>query len=344
MNDLEDLQKSKDSTEARQKLEQIKSALESVWKKEEIYWSQRARIQWLKAGDQNTKIFHLTTVQRRQKNRFLRLRNESGGWLLGEHLIGAEFRNYFSELFKSAGPRRWGNILDAIPRLVTDDMNSLLTAPFSEEEVSLAAHQLGAFKAPGPDGFQGASPETTSQFLPISLCNSSYKILSKVLANQIKSVLPEVISESQTAFVQERQIQDNIIVAHEAFHYLKLKRTGCKLEAGLKIDMSKAFDRVEWDFLVGVMQKLGFSDFWINMVMACVSTVSFSVLINGKPGEPFQPTRGLRQGDPFSPYLFLIISEALSRNIMKCIESGEIKGIRIARGSPTLSHLFFADD
>ncbi|KAI5332177.1 hypothetical protein L3X38_022306 [Prunus dulcis] len=80
------------------------------------------------------------------------------------------------------------------------------------------------------------------------------------------------------------------------------------------------------------------------MVMACVSTVSFSVLINGKPGEPFQPTRGLRQGDPFSPYLFLIISEALSRNIMKCIESGEIKGIRIARGSPTLSHLFFADD
>ncbi|BFG21045.1 hypothetical protein CerSpe_073190 [Prunus speciosa] len=171
-------------------------------------------------------------------------------------------------------------------------MNSLLTAPFFEEEVSLAAHQLGAFKAPGPDGFQGSfyhkfwedvketvtgaagdlfngiaqmriinqtfialipkvqAPETTSQFQPISLCNSSYKILSKVLANRIKSVLHEVISKSQTAFVQDRQIQDNIIVAHEAFHYLKLKRTGCKLEAGLKIDMSKAFDRVEWDFLV----------------------------------------------------------------------------------------------
>ncbi|KAI5332178.1 hypothetical protein L3X38_022307 [Prunus dulcis] len=261
MNDLEDLQKSKDSTEARQKLEQIKSALESVWKKEEIYWSQRARIQWLKAGDQNTKIFHLTTVQRRQKNRFLRLRNESGGWLLGEHLIGAEFRNYFSELFKSAGPRRWGNILDAIPRLVTDDMNSLLTAPFSEEEVSLAAHQLGAFKAPGPDGFQGAfyhkfwedvkgtvtgaAGDLFNGTAQMRIINQTFiALIPKVLANQIKSVLPEVISESQTAFVQERQIQDNIIVAHEAFHYLKLKRTGCKLEAGLKIDMSKAFDRV----------------------------------------------------------------------------------------------------
>ncbi|BFG21044.1 hypothetical protein CerSpe_073180 [Prunus speciosa] len=78
--------------------------------------------------------------------------------------------------------------------------------------------------------------------------------------------------------------------------------------------------------------------------MACVSTVSFSVLVNGILGQPFQPTRGLWQGDPLSPYLFLIISEALSRNIMKCSESSEIKGIRIARGSPTLSHLFFADD
>ncbi|CAL2266038.1 unnamed protein product [Prunus armeniaca] len=90
-----------------------------------------------------------------------------------------------------------------------------------------------------------AAPEFPNQFRPISLCNSSYKILSKMLANRLKQVIPSIISDTQNAFVHGRQIQDNIVVAHEVYHYLRLKRKGSKFEASLKMDMSKAYDRVE---------------------------------------------------------------------------------------------------
>ncbi|KAI5317917.1 hypothetical protein L3X38_037624 [Prunus dulcis] len=158
-------------------------------------------------------------------------------------------------------------------------MNALLVAQFSEEEISIAAHQLGSLKSPGPDGFP-------SFFFYLKYWQ------------EVKDI------DTQNAFVQGRQIQDNIVVAHEVYHYLRLKRKGSKFEASLKMDMSKAYDRVEWDFLRAIMAKMGFSNFWIHLVMTCISSVSFSVLLNGKPGAPFSTSRGLRQGDPLSPYLF----------------------------------------
>ncbi|XP_008242862.1 PREDICTED: uncharacterized protein LOC103341160 [Prunus mume] len=188
------------------------------------------------------------------------------------------------------------------------------------------------------------APESTSQFRPISLCNTSYKILSKLLANRLKSLMPHLVSDSQNAFLADRQIHDNVIVAHEAFHYLKLKRAGHKYEVGIKIDMNKAYDRVEWDFLEALLQKLGFHSGWIRLVMLCIRTVSFSVLVNGQPGSSFLPSRGLRQGDPLSPYLFLLVCEALSCNLTKLVQDGVINGIRVSRRAPILSHLFFADD
>ena len=170
------------------------------------------------------------------------------------------------------------------------------------DEVLLAAKQLGALKAPGPDGFPGLFyqkyweivkdninrlmleyfngsitlnsinktnvvlvpkvPNATSvnQFRPISLCNNGYKILSKILANRLKGILGDIISPQKKAFVPGRQIQDNIIVAHEAFHYLKLKKHGDVSELGLKLDMNKAYDRVEWDFVEATLGQFGFCD------------------------------------------------------------------------------------
>ncbi|XP_021834215.1 uncharacterized protein LOC110774005 [Prunus avium] len=187
-------------------------------------------------------------------------------------------------------------------------------------------------------------PELPSQYRPISLCNNAYKILSKILANRLKVVLPHLISHQQNAFIPGRQIQDNILVAHEVFHYLRLKRRGKVGELGLKLDMEKAYDRVEWDFLEATMKKLGFRNCWINMVMRCVTSVSFSVVINGKPGRSFVPSRGLRQGDPLSPYLFILISEVLSRNVEDAVRRGCLHGVRLCRSGPTISHLLFADD
>ncbi|KAL6144500.1 hypothetical protein ACLB2K_055192 [Fragaria x ananassa] len=186
--------------------------------------------------------------------------------------------------------------------------------------------------------------ESVSQFRPISLCNFSYKILSKVLANRLKVWLPDLISHHQSAFVPGRQIQDNVLVAHEVFHYLKLQKLKKRFELALKLDMNKAYDRVEWDFLEKVMLKMGFCTRWVELIMRCVRTVSFSVSMNGKVGSPFRPSRGLRQGDPLSPYLFLFVTEVLSYLLVSRCEQGELHGIQISPNGPGITHLFFADD
>jgi len=111
----------------------------------------------------------------------------------------------------------------------------------------------------------------------------------------------------------------------------------------IKLDMSKAYDRVEWGYLEVVMRRMGFQERWIELILMCVTTVSYSVLINGKPKGRIRPSRGLR-GDPISPYLFLLCSEGLSAMLKREEKEGIIKGVSVCRGAPQLSHLLFADD
>ena len=111
-----------------------------------------------------------------------------------------------------------------------------------------------------------------------------------------------------------------------------------------KLDMSKAFDRVEWCFLKRVTEKLGFCSKWVNLIMQCITSVSYSVLINGATYGSIKPSRGLRQGDPLSPSLFLLCAEGLSAIIHEAVRNHSLTGIFICRSSPSVTHLFFADD
>lgn len=154
-------------------------------------------------------------------------------------------------------------------------------------------------------------PQDLKNFRPISLCNVIYKLCSKVLANRLRSFLDDIISAEQSAFVPGRLITDNVLVAYECTHYLKRKK-GKAGACAIKLDMAKAYDRVEWNYLQGMMIKLGFTENFVNTIMRCVTTVSFSVRVNGQLSIPFNPSRGIHQGDPISPYLFLICSEGLS--------------------------------
>jgi hypothetical protein len=187
-------------------------------------------------------------------------------------------------------------------------------------------------------------PELITQFRPISLCNVIYKIISKMLALRLKGILPDVISPMQSAFVPGRLITNNVLVAYESIHAIKNKRSGTNGTCAVKLDMHKAYDRVEWVFLENIMRRMGFADRWIALMMACVGSVRYQVWFNSEETDSFIPTRGLRQGDPLSPYLFLLCAEGLSSLLLHEEEVGGITGVRVCRNAPSVSHLLFADD
>jgi hypothetical protein len=204
-----------------------------------------------------------------------------------------------------------------------------------------------------PDGWNNTNivlipkvdnPESISQYRPISLCNVLYKVISKVLAARLKVILPEIISPTQSAFVPGRMITDNVLVAFECYHAIKRKREGKYGTCAIKLDMHKAYDRVEWSFLRKILSRLGFDQVWIDLIMSCVELVKYQVRFNGKETDQFCPTRGLRQGDPLSPYLFLLCAEGLSSLLRHEEEAGNIIGVKVCRGAPAVSHLLFVDD
>ncbi|XP_060962217.1 uncharacterized protein LOC115711062 [Cannabis sativa] len=179
---------------------------------------------------------------------------------------------------------------------------------------------------------------------PISLCNVLYKIISKVLAKRLKIVLPHIISENQSAFIPGRLISDNIMVSYEVMHYFKRKRKGQTGYMALKLDLSKAYDRIEWGFLMAMMSKMGFHNRFIELIFHTISTVEYKIVHGGHEIGPIVPSRGIRQGDSLSPYLFLICAEGFSSLLRRAERSGHIRGCKVANGAPTISHMLFADD
>jgi hypothetical protein len=134
------------------------------------------------------------------------------------------------------------------------------------------------------------------------------------------------------------------LIAFECIHAIQKNKDNSGRYCAYKLDLAKAYDRVDWAYLEGTLSKLGFSDTWIKWVMTCVKTVTYTVRLNGDHLPKFRPTRGLRQGDPLSPYLFLFVPEGLSRLLQQEIDNNQIQDLKICRQSPGISHLLFADD
>jgi hypothetical protein len=187
-------------------------------------------------------------------------------------------------------------------------------------------------------------PETLKDFRPISLCTVLYKIIAKCMVNRLRPILGEIVSINQSAFVPGRLITDNALVAFECFHFIEHNANATKDFCAYKLDLSKAYDRVDWDFLKRVMQRMGFSRRWVDWIMACVTSVSYRVKFNGNLLDSFSPSRGLRQGDPLSPFLFLFVADGLSTLLQNAVETNQIEPLKVCRSAPGVSHLLFADD
>ena len=188
------------------------------------------------------------------------------------------------------------------------------------------------------------NPKQVPEYKPIALCSTHYKIIAKILTKHLQPLLRALISDKQSAFVPERAISDNVLITHEILHYLKTSGARKRCSMAVKTDMSKAYDRIEWDFLLEVLTRFGFHAIWITWIMECVTTVSYSFLINGAAQGWVTPSRGLRQGDPLSPYLFILFSEVFSGLCRNAQEKGELIGVKVAQNCPAINHLLFTDD
>ena len=187
------------------------------------------------------------------------------------------------------------------------------------------------------------NPSAISHFRPISLCNTIYKIISKILVSRLRPLLAKLISPCQSAFIPGRWIAENQIVVQEILHSFKKSKVKGGFVA-LKMDLQKAYDQVNWGFLKLVLEKFGFNSTFVGWIMECVSTVSFSILVNGAKTKHFNPTRGIRQGDPLSPYLFILCQDVLSRLIERKFSNGALCGVKMNVNGPAFTHVMYADD
>jgi hypothetical protein len=364
--------------------ENLKAEFEKLLLLEEIQWRQTSRATWLREGDKNTKFFHRVANSNRRFNSIDHL-VVNGVVTTDQSEIGTGLVNFYKGLFSDDEVRR--PLLDGVVFSTIDESDrDMLDRAFTEDEVWGVVRNMGGDKAPGPDGFSLAffqscwdiikqdvmnvfhdfhtsrnfvkslnvtflalipkkpGAQECKDFRPISLVTGMYKIMAKVLANRLSGVLPKLISVSQNAFVGGRQILDSVLVANESLD--------SRLKSGspgvlCKLDIEKAYDHVNWSFLLYMLRRCGFSERWRQWIYSCIATVRFSVLVNGSAHGFFSTSRGLRQGDPLSPMLFIIVMEALSRMLERAVTGGYISGFSVGNSTGvelSISHSLFADD
>ena len=187
------------------------------------------------------------------------------------------------------------------------------------------------------------NPEALSHYRPISLCNSVYKIVTKILVARFRPLLNRLVSLVQTAFVPGRRGTDNVLIAQELFHALDKKKGKVGFMA-VKLDLEKAYDRLEWSFIYRVLQAFHFPLKITKIIMSFITSVNTSILVNRGALECFEPSRGIRQGDPLSPYIFILCMEYLGHLIeQKCV-NGDWVPLKASKDNLGFSHLLFADD
>nr|KYP40876.1 Putative ribonuclease H protein At1g65750 family [Cajanus cajan] len=184
-------------------------------------------------------------------------------------------------------------------------------------------------------------PQGMTDFHPISLLGCLYKIISKVLANRLRGILPSIISENQSAFIPGRHMLDSVLVANEAIDYAHKYKKPIFV---MKIDYEKAYDSVEWDYLLYMLRGCGFDERWVRWMEGCVCGGSLSALVNGSPTGEVAIGRGLKQGDPLAPSLFLIAVEGLRLLMTRALDMNLFKGLHLGGEGPLISLLQFADD
>ncbi|XP_071703931.1 uncharacterized protein [Rutidosis leptorrhynchoides] len=299
---------------------------------------QKARVRWTLEGDENTRYFH-SVIRNNYNKTNLRGININGVWNEIPSDIKSKAFRHFKALFEARDTPRL-SLEDLDYPSITGSEAVSLEAPFTEEEILEAISECGSDKAPGPDGFnirgcnssfvtlipKKSDPLVFGDFRPISLIGSYYKIVAKILANRLRKVIPSLVGIEQSAFLKGRYILDGVLIANETVEFLKAM---CIKSFVFKVDFEKAFDSLNWDFLLEVMKCMGFESRWIKWINACINSTTVSVLINGSPTKEFNLERGIRQGDPLSPFLFILAAEGLNIMVKAAVAKGMYRGVEV---------------
>ncbi|XP_021719329.1 uncharacterized protein LOC110687001 [Chenopodium quinoa] len=314
------------------KCSRLEALLDDLHEKNEAYWYLRSRVSEIKDGDRNTSYFHHKDSQHKSKNYIKELEDAQGVWRMGEKEVEQIIMNFYSSLFAAGDieDNMMNEVLACVPNLITEGMNLSLCRNFSKDEIHITLISPSVINRTNVAlTLKVKNPISITQLCPIVLCIVLYKLASKSMANRLKPLLQNIVTENQSAFVPKRLITDNALIALELFHTMKKRAKGRRGYAAMNLYMSKAFDRVEWDFLRRLLTKLGFAGAWVDTIMAFVSTVEYSFIINDEPMTTLTPSRGLRQGDPISHYLFILVVDVLSRMIQLASEKKQIHGVKI---------------
>ncbi|GJU50245.1 putative RNA-directed DNA polymerase [Tanacetum coccineum] len=338
---------------------------------------QKSRIKWAVEGDENTHFFH-SILTNNYANYSIKGINVNGAWIDSPDDIKQASLDHFSARFKEEFMTR-PSFTSSRFRTLSLDAAQALESKFSMDEVKDAIWNCDGSKAPGPDGFNfnfikshwevlkfdfwncvkhfelgngcNASfvvlipkkndPLGFSDYRPISLIGCVYKIISKLLASRLARVIDSVIGPNQSAFIEGRQILDGCLIANEVIRMVSLENQKLLL---FKVDFEKAFHSVNWKFLLNVMRQMGFGLKWRKWIYSCLASASISIIINVSPTKEFKMERGLRQGDPLSPFFFLLVAEALQVTVLEACNVGLYNGVSLASNGANISLLQYAND
>lgn len=311
-------------------------------------WKQRSRCLWLSKGNKNTTFFHAYASARKRRNTVLQLEHE-GERICQPRLIKEAF---FNHMRNTLGQSTQVEPMDISMLYNSDQDLRALQVPYTDAEIGRAVRGLALNKASGPDGLpvellrkhwndlkfnvlalihaffehqldlsvlnraniifipKTNTPISVSDFRPISVLNIIPKVVTKLMAERLSGVLPKLISKKQTAFVRGRQISENFTTTREILQHI---RQNGKPAVFIKLDFAKAFDSVHWSFIHEVLQARRFPARWCQWIKDMLQTSHSRVIVNGEGSNYFRHARGLRQGDPLSPMIFILIADVLQQ-------------------------------
>ncbi|XP_058099676.1 uncharacterized protein LOC131244025 [Magnolia sinica] len=335
------------SSRIQQQLSSTSDRLASLELMEEIFWKQKWRVDWLTEGDKNTKFFHTTATERQRRALIHPVELDTSHIMEDQEELKAAAAARFQQIFSAADCQMDYNLLQCIPNIVTPAQNESLLAPPSMLEVHAVVQSMPIDSAASPNGFSASFFISCWNVIGQDIHNAISFIFKggNIPRSATSSFICLILkSASPRRFLDFRLISlsENIALAQELFEDLnKLVRCG---NIVLKLDLDKAYDRVNWDFLILVLERFGFCKAWIKIVKKCWVNSWFSVLINEEMTGFFKSSRGLRQGDPISPSLFILSAEVMSKSLKCMINQQVCRLFALRRGCPVVSHLLYADD